>query len=253
MNLVIFLIAHFLGDFIFQPNILVDLKSVKIRYQVLHSLIYAVLFMIVLSFFLSILYTLLGTLLIFGLHFVIDWLRVKSDKENASNGFRFLSFILDQITHIVFIILITIGVNAFSDNPYVFLDGTLELFTNIDTYHLALVVLSYIIILSPTSVLIKHFFRFFFKKVELNPLNGEETREANIGSLIGKLERILILTLGLMGLYSSIAIVLAAKSLARFKQLEDKEFAERYLVGTLISLIVAILCIASINVFGFNR
>lgn len=56
-----------------------------------------------------------------------------------------------------------------------------------------------------------------------------------------------ILLLGALGLYGSIALVLTAKSLARFKQLENKEFAEKYLVGTLISLIIAILALLVIK------
>lgn len=250
MNVIVFLICHFLGDFIFQPQVLVELKYAKLRYQVLHSLIYAVIFMVTFSFYLSIIYTLIGTVLVFTLHFVIDWLRIKSDKENSSAGFKLLSFSLDQVTHIALTVLITIAVDTFSKNPNVFFDGSVRIIPNIDNVILSLVILSYIIILSPTSVLIKHLFRFFFKQVDINPLSGEETREANIGSLIGKLERILILTLGIIGLYSSIAIVLAAKSLARFKQLEDREFAERYLVGTLISLIVAVACIAVIKIIA---
>ena len=61
------------------------------------------------------------------------------------------------------------------------------------------------------------------------------------------LERVVILLLGALGLYGSIALVLTAKSLARFKQLEKQEFAEKYLVGTLISLIIAILALLIIK------
>ena len=42
------------------------------------------------------------------------------------------------------------------------------------------------------------------------------------------LEREIILILGLMGQFGAIGFVLTAKSLARFRQLEDKEFAEKY-------------------------
>jgi len=52
-----------------------------------------------------------------------------------------------------------------------------------------------------------------------------------------------------MGLYPSIALILAAKSIARFKQLENKDFAEKYLVGTLLSIIIAVFAILFINFF----
>lgn len=50
----------------------------------------------------------------------------------------------------------------------------------------------------------------------------ENVESDNVGALIGMLERAVILLLGALGLYSSIALVLTAKSLARFKQLEKK-------------------------------
>lgn len=61
------------------------------------------------------------------------------------------------------------------------------------------------------------------------------------GQLIGILERLLGLVLVLMGEWAALAVVLAAKSIARFEELRDRPFAEYYLVGTLASLLVAVL------------
>ena len=47
-----------------------------------------------------------------------------------------------------------------------------------------------------------------------------------------------------MGQFGAIGFVLTAKSLAKFKRLENKSFAEKYLVGTLLSAFIAIMCIA---------
>ncbi|NHJ02314.1 MAG: hypothetical protein EAX86_09285 [Candidatus Heimdallarchaeota archaeon] len=62
------------------------------------------------------------------------------------------------------------------------------------------------------------------------------------GIIVGILERTIILTLGLLNQYSAISFVLAAKSMARFKQLEKQDFAEYYLIGTLSSFSIAIIC-----------
>jgi hypothetical protein len=59
------------------------------------------------------------------------------------------------------------------------------------------------------------------------------------GHLIGGLERLLTFTLVLLGEWSALGFILAAKSIARFKELEDREFSEYYLLGTLTSVIVA--------------
>jgi hypothetical protein len=61
------------------------------------------------------------------------------------------------------------------------------------------------------------------------------------GRAIGVLERGLALTLVLLGQYGALGLVVAAKSLARFKAMEDREFAEYFLVGTLASLLLALL------------
>jgi hypothetical protein len=62
---------------------------------------------------------------------------------------------------------------------------------------------------------------------------------ARAGRVIGILERMAMLTLVWMGEWSALGFVLAAKSVARFKELENREFAEAYLVGTLTSFLVA--------------
>ncbi|HEU4572833.1 MAG TPA: hypothetical protein VFR93_09100, partial [Candidatus Limnocylindrales bacterium] len=61
-----------------------------------------------------------------------------------------------------------------------------------------------------------------------------------IGQAIGMLERLLVVALVLIRAEAAIGLVLAAKTIARFKQLDDREFAEYYLLGTLASVAVAI-------------
>ncbi len=63
---------------------------------------------------------------------------------------------------------------------------------------------------------------------------------ARIGAAIGVLERLLIVTFVLTGSTAAIGFVVAAKTLARFKQLDDRDFAEYYLLGTLASVAVAL-------------
>jgi Protein of unknown function (DUF3307) len=65
--------------------------------------------------------------------------------------------------------------------------------------------------------------------------------EAGIGSTIGILERLLISALVLAGGLMAIGLVVAAKTLARFKQLDDQYFAEYYLLGTLASVTFAVI------------
>jgi hypothetical protein len=64
---------------------------------------------------------------------------------------------------------------------------------------------------------------------------------AKVGATIGVMERLIVCALVLVGEYAAIGLVIAAKTIARFKQLEDRQFAEYYLLGTLASVSVAIL------------
>jgi hypothetical protein len=67
------------------------------------------------------------------------------------------------------------------------------------------------------------------------------SEQENAGEVIGIIERILILTFVLVGSYEAVAFSVAAKSIARFNELDDKYFAEYYLLGTSISVGIAVL------------
>jgi hypothetical protein len=62
-----------------------------------------------------------------------------------------------------------------------------------------------------------------------------------VGATIGVLERLLIVIFVLAGADAAIGFVVGAKTLARFRLLDDRDFAEYYLLGTLASVAVAIL------------
>ncbi len=64
------------------------------------------------------------------------------------------------------------------------------------------------------------------------------------GRWIGIVERLLVLALALAGAWAGVGMVIAAKSIVRFRRFEDPDhgeaFAEQFLVGTLASLLVAL-------------
>jgi len=70
---------------------------------------------------------------------------------------------------------------------------------------------------------------------------NKDNKEYDRGKLIGILERVLIYFLVLVNQVAAIAIIIALKSLARFKELDDKNFAEYFLIGSLLSICVAIV------------
>ncbi len=67
-----------------------------------------------------------------------------------------------------------------------------------------------------------------------------DQREYNTGRFIGILERLLVYVLVLDNQYEAIGLILAAKRFARFRELDQREFAEYVLIGTLLSVGTAI-------------
>lgn len=76
------------------------------------------------------------------------------------------------------------------------------------------------------------------------PKSSEEDKknDNNAGRFIGTLERIIMLIFLFIGQYSAIGLVLTAKSIARYDRIsKEKDFAEYYLLGTLLSTVVVIV------------
>lgn len=60
-----------------------------------------------------------------------------------------------------------------------------------------------------------------------------------MGRTIGILERMLIPTLVLLAQWQAIARIFAGKTVALFRELDNRAFSEYYLIGTLSSLLFA--------------
>ena len=69
--------------------------------------------------------------------------------------------------------------------------------------------------------------------------------EMNRGRLIGNLERLVLTLVVVAGSYAALGFLVAAKGLIRSEELQEREFAEYFLVGSLCSVLVA-LCAGSV-------
>lgn len=80
-----------------------------------------------------------------------------------------------------------------------------------------------------------------------------DIREYNAGRFIGILERILIFFFVLQNQYTAIGFIIAAKGFARFKDLDQRRFAEYMIIGTLLSTLLAVIVsIIVINMLSFT-
>lgn len=207
-------------------------------------------------------------LLVWGIlslsHGLIDWLRVKVDKKWNRPRLRLISFCLDQVLHLSAIAVCWAFLLRGEQTD------ALEWLSKQAWFRPALLYAALLcVIWKPTAVLVSKVLALLPppgepKKKEAEkasadaaePAQGETRAEPEqpteavksaaleadfrSGELIGKLERVIVAILVLIDAATAIGFVLTAKSVARFKQMEDRSFAERYLVGTLLSVAVAL-------------
>jgi len=112
----------------------------------------------------------------------------------------------------------------------------------IDWFKFNLILFGILLLLNETNLLI----RYFFDKYNLTPkIENAETKvldnkEYNTGRIIGMLERILIFLFILANQYAAIGFIIAAKGFTRFRELDNRDFAEYVLTGTLLSSLSAL-------------
>jgi hypothetical protein len=89
--------------------------------------------------------------------------------------------------------------------------------------------------------LIRDFTRALSEGVDQHSPEKTADQLQNAGLYIGWLERFLVITALLLHSPASIGLILTAKSIARYPQFKSEHFAEYFLIGTLLSIAIAIL------------
>ncbi len=225
--LIILLIAHVLGDFYFQPQALSDKKKDSYSHVMLHSLIYAAPILLLFMFKLNWAVLWVGLIYIFA-HYAIDTLKYWI--ETAKN--TVWVFVFDQVLHGLSLFILSAIFKTLVVYPtLISLLGSLGITFSI----LIKAILLMLIVLKPANITYKSIFSNF------KPVSGEES-ELKTGAVIGNLERLLVLFLLIAGQYTAIGLVIAGKSIARYKKIaEEKDFAEYYLIGTFYSILAVLV------------
>jgi len=84
------------------------------------------------------------------------------------------------------------------------------------------------------------FVRSVLAPFSVNRSGGISGEELQRGKVIGNLERLLIYLLIQLDMLGLITLTVGLKAVARFKKLEERDFAEYFLIGTLSSLLFAV-------------
>ena len=124
-----------------------------------------------------------------------------------------------------------------------FLQNDIKALVGIDGFAMLSILTMLLAVLKPANV--------FVQKVLVTEKPDEKVKtRLKHGGCIGSLERFIIICMLLLGQYSAVALVFTAKSIVRFKDFEDRSFAEYYLYGTLLSVAVSIALFALLKIFG---
>lgn len=221
------MVSHIIVDFYFQPTAWVlDKESNKWKSKklLIHSLLHSVTacppILMVTSNFSSV----ICLVIIVGVsHWLIDLLKIKLGKN-----LRY--FLLDQALHSFVLITIAFHATGLSLNSFV------TSIMNVFTLKHGLIILSYLLILKPSSILISKILKTY------SPIDESQNRGLlSGGEIIGYLERLLILTFVIKGQYAVIGFILAAKSIFRFGDLndaKDHKLTEYILLGSLLSVTI---------------
>jgi hypothetical protein len=270
------ILAHLIADFYLQTDEMVKDKINNIKKHIGHHFLMNGLVLIVFYLFNykenGIFSHLINPLLfIVIIHYFIDILKIKLldiiKNSNEENMKRVSFFIVDQLLHFVCILLVGklfLGIDFAAIYEF-FLSG--EKWSIINS-----VLFTVIVIIFATTVS-GHLIRILLGSLPNQLLTFEgkytfknERQEANYtknhtgnralaeeynytifgkhdlsrGKLIGYIERLLVLVLTFYSAYPAIGFIVAAKSIARFKQMDDRNWAEYFLLGTLTSMFLGI-------------
>lgn len=216
-------IAHLLADFTFQPQRWCNKKENDIitSYHVYHIII-----VFVTSYILSFdIGYWIAAVLLTVVHFSIDvlksWIILHARLK--------LIFFIDQFIHLCTIIGIVLLYNEVFGIDFLF---------PMDTKLLA-VIAGFLLCGKTSNIIIKFIFQAFAIETPAETPNISEGKSLpNAGKLIGITERFLALALILLGQYEAVGLIIAAKSILRFRETRKSEYV---LVGTLLSFGIATL------------
>lgn len=216
-----FLLAHFLGDFVFQTKKMIAYKNTP-AYFALHIGIHAALlslFLIKDNMWQAILWNVLA-------HAFIDFLKLRLIGKMGNS----LLFLIDQLLHLI-VIAIVLCVFSTLEISFNFLSNSI----------FWLSIIAVVAATEVTAVCI----RILLMPYQQNKTSkSKEKLKFRAGKYIGILERLFVLGFVIGHFWEGIGFLLAAKSIFRFGDLnnaKERRLTEYVLIGTLLSFGAAIL------------
>jgi energy-converting hydrogenase Eha subunit E len=220
------LLAHILGDFILQPQKWVKHKE-KHTYKSIFLYLHIGVHLACTSLVLLTTPIYLWLIIPIGItHYLIDLAKLRF--RNKKN--KVLLFFIDQALHILVLALLTLQYNA-PKLDWTVLD--MEPILLLATFILLSTVVSAVLM----RTVLQNWDKDITKENKKKSLKGA-------GNYIGVLERLFVFTFVVLGHWSAIGFLIAAKSAFRFGDLSEaknRKLTEYMLIGTLLSFGLALL------------
>ena len=234
----ILFVGHIIGDFYLQTDKIAEQKNNgKLMYLFIHGGLYAFSMIAPAIIVFAKIRIIIIAVIMSVVHFVVDWgKRVYVRHRNNGMSNKPSIFYIDQIVHIITLIIAAecMALNKYPIEPNSFFSSiTAE--TGVEYTIIIKIALIILLNAKPINIFIKKLTESF------KPAASNSNTVGGAGALIGCVERWIISLLFGISQYALIGFILTAKSLARYKQLEEASFAEYYLLGTLLSSLCAIL------------
>ena len=227
---------HILGDFFFQTKRIAEKKAENgnnaIKYLLMHSMIQGVLSWLAIW---NISAWWVG-LSVFVTHTLIDYFKIKI------KGKEITKFVVDQILHISILILLW----------RIYCGNIINLSFNFSQEKILVLIIGVLLLFKPSSILISLFTKQWRDKIVDDTSDCEQQSHSddnhqyqkqeleNAGTWIGYFERLLTFIFILSGMYEAIGFLIAAKSILRINQKNERKATEYILIGTFMSFTIAI-------------
>ena len=269
------ILCHIITDFYIQTDKLVKRKNEKTRFIFIHSIHFGIISIIFNLYFMNTWLFIYILILTFS-HFIIDYLKIKIT-HIFKVTLSVLHFITDQIIHIIIIIgsyPVIEYIYKYKSKPSLPPSNIIDIKVII---YFILLLSTYLFIIKGASILVVNLLKLprelkykeLLKETEWSKfifltiliilnfksetltvanetavsLDTNNDIDPKYGTVIGVLERLIILTLVITNNYTAITFVVAIKAIARFKELQENknDFVHYFIVGTLGSFLIAII------------
>lgn len=229
--LLIFIVAHLVGDFLLQTKALINRKRARepqafLEHALIHLVLAVMLLVLIGSFSQS---SFLLSVFIALSHGLVDYWGYPLREKGLQS--RTLGLLLDQLIHLGIIFLLGYRLAPYYTHSAVYTHSVVD--------QLLGILISLLLSIRVAGIIIGSILEDFRAR-EKNPIHYGGDNPA-IGRYIGYLERGMILYFLYSGSPASIALLATFKTIARYKKLEEQSFAEYYLLGTMLSLSAGIL------------